>query len=324
MSEENIVSYSRQRIVNRIFIVFVITVIIAISIWIYLSGLEAFEVLIFSFFLIPLGVLLVSAILGAASKKGIDYIPGEWEESSKWVGFSEYREIANKYEEAYGHLYAHSDSSCNILCFLIIAPMLGFGVLAYIEIATPLFSKMIDTLLLTVIYYCLITVLGFLMGFRIPTIDSDAFFKAPASGDDFEFTEALNSVSGLKAGMNVKMGRRSGVQTLIEAEPKIFIEGLPDTVTIKVQVSHSGFAYPYLVGTIYKGPKVPDFEEGYGIRTRYPALIETSMDGEVAVFVARFDIPKRTSSVPSISDRDFRKLAKLLVERMKESYNRGA
>ncbi|MFW9869467.1 MAG: hypothetical protein ACFFEL_07560, partial [Candidatus Thorarchaeota archaeon] len=105
------------------------------------------------------------------------------------------------------------------------------------------------------------------------------------------------------------------------AEVKAYVTGLPETVQMQVQVSHSGFAYPYLVGTIYKGGKISSKEETFRIATRYPALLEYSMDDDVIVIVARFDIPQRTSSVPNISVRDFRSLAILLADELKDNYN---
>ncbi|RLI52483.1 MAG: hypothetical protein DRO87_13120, partial [Candidatus Thorarchaeota archaeon] len=104
------------------------------------------------------------------------------------------------------------------------------------------------------------------------------------------------------------------------AEPKVGVKGLPDTVRIRIQVSHSGFDYPYLVGTVYKGAPVEETVETIKIRTRYPALLEYSMDENVTVIVARFKVPKRSSRVPYISDEDFRALARLLAEKLKENY----
>ncbi|MHA1943351.1 MAG: hypothetical protein ACW96M_03045, partial [Candidatus Thorarchaeota archaeon] len=57
------------------------------------------------------------------------------------------------------------------------------------------------------------------------------------------------------------------------------------------------------------------------IATRYPALLEYSMDEDVIVIVARFNIPQRTSSVPSISTSDFRDLAALLASELNDNYN---
>jgi hypothetical protein len=140
-------------------------------------------------------------------------------------------------------------------------------------------------------------------------------------GDVYEFASELEDVPSIRAGMNVEIGEREGVLTILEAESNAHVEGLPDTVTIKVQVSHSGFAYPYLVGTVYKGAEVLPVEKYPVVKTKYPAMLEFSMDDDVTVIVARFDIPKRTSSVPNISKKDFRALASILAKELKKNYN---
>jgi hypothetical protein len=121
--------------------------------------------------------------------------------------------------------------------------------------------------------------------------------------------------------MNVELGEREEVLTILDAESTAHVEGLPDAVTIRVKVSHSGFAYPYLVGTVYKGAEVLPVQKYPVIGTKYPAMLEFSMDDDVTVIVARFDIPKRTSSVPNISKKDFRALAEVLVKELKKNYD---
>ncbi|MGD2072838.1 MAG: hypothetical protein PVG65_05055, partial [Candidatus Thorarchaeota archaeon] len=99
-------------------------------------------------------------------------------------------------------------------------------------------------------------------------------------------------------------------------------EDLPETAQIRVQVSHSGFAYPYLVGTIYQGDPVKERTDKKRLRTKYTPIFEYSMDKDVVVIVARFDIPSRTSSVPSISNQDFIALGSALTHEIKENYER--
>lgn len=204
---------------------------------------------------------------------------------------------------------------------MLIVVSLGFAMLLLPEFNILLFNPFVDSVILITVLYAIVAVTGFVFGFRIPKIDAQEFFKAPVMGDTYEFARAMSGVTGIRAGMNVELGIREGVQTILDAEIKAYVQGLPETVQMKVQVSHSGFAYPYLVGTIYKGGTIAPREERYRIHTRYPALFEYSMDDDVIVIVARFDIPKRTSSVPSISTRDFRELAAVLAGELADTYN---
>jgi hypothetical protein len=267
------------------------------------------------------GVLfIISLIMGFGSKKAIDYIPGTWEKRTAWVSFSEYEEMVDKYEEAYGDFFAHPADSmvcCCLFIFVIVTAVLTFFLHSLsIQLINPLF----DSILILTFLYVINSVSAFVIGFRIPTIDSDEFFKPPITGDAFQFASQLEGVTGIRAGMNVELGVRGGTQTILSAEVKSYVQGLPDTVQVRVKVSHSGFAYPYLVGTVYKGYPVETTSESHRLRTKYPVILEYSMDDEVAVIVARFDIPKRSSGIPNISTANFRKLAAFIAIKLKENY----
>jgi hypothetical protein len=201
---------------------------------------------------------------------------------------------------------------------------LAFFSVLYQELVGPMFGYTIDSILTVPLLQGILGFAGFLLGFRLVAIDSDEFFKPPAKGDNYEFARALAAVPYLRAGVNVELGKRSGMLTLLGAEWKIFVKDLPETIAVQVQISHSGFAYPYLVGTIYKGPTVEKTTETLRIGTKYPAIIEYSMDDEVTVMVARFNIPSRTSSVPSISTGDFRKLGAALAGKLTSYYEKVA
>ncbi len=319
MSEGKIIDYSRQSNVNKAYALLVlIFIIVGFVIYnFYETELQSTIVDI----ALPLFLFLISLGLGFGSKKAIDYIPGEWEKRKVWVSFSEYEEMLEYYEDAYGELYAHPGDYCACAFTMIMVAAIGFFLSIFQSFTIHLFNPIIDSLLIITIFYTIFSVAGFVIGFRIPTIDAEEFFKAPPKGDTYSFARTLEGVAGIRAGMNVELGVRAGVQTIFDAEVKSYIQGLPETVQVKVQVSHSGFAYPYLVGTVYKGFPVEDNEETHRIHTRYPAVLEYSMDDEVSVIVARFKIPKRSSSVPHISTGDFRKLAAFLATRLKDNYD---
>ncbi|MHA3964776.1 MAG: hypothetical protein AM325_014695 [Candidatus Thorarchaeota archaeon SMTZ1-45] len=318
MNEEIIIDYSRQRKVNRVFpIVAVLFTLVGIFIN-YIMPQEFYRFVVFVG--IPVVLFFLSLIMGAASKKAIDYIPGKWEKRKTWVSFSEYENMVEQYEDAYGQLYSHPSDFLSCCCSLIFVLVFGMLILFSQMSTIVLLDPTIDPIVLIVLEYSIVAVAGFVIGFRIPSIDAQEFFKQPIMGDVHNFARELDGVPGIRAGMNVELGFRSGVQTIIDAEIKSYVQGLPETVQIQVQVSHSGFAYPYLVGTAYKGGRVKPNEEAFRIGTRYPALLEYSMDKDVMVIVARFNIPERTSSVPHISVRDFRQLAALLATELKDKY----
>ena len=319
MSEGKIIDYSRQGNINKAYAIIVLVFIIVGFVLSNFYEIELQSVVVYLW--VPIILFLVSFGMGFGSKKAIDYIPGEWEKRKVWVSFSEYDDMIEKYEDAYGELYAHPGDSCAFFFILLAVAAIGFFLTIFQDFSIQLINPIVDSLLIITIFYTILSVGGFVIGFRIPKIDAAEFFKAPHKGDTYHFARQLEGVTGIRAGMNVELGVRAGVQTIYDAEVKSYIQGLPESVQVKVQVSHSGFAYPYLVGTVYKGFPVKENKEVQRIHTRYPALFEYSMDDEVSVIVARFDIPRRTSSVPSISTGDFKKLAALLATKLKDNYD---
>jgi hypothetical protein len=305
--------------VNRAFAV--IAVLFAVAA-IALNFLETGEMIRLVIYIdIPIALFMVSLAMGAGSKRAIDYIPGKWEKKKTWVSFADYDDMVEKYEDAYGELYSHPGDTLSFFCSLIFVAILGYLIYFSQRTGLVLINPILDPILFIVLQCSIVAVAGFVIGFRIPSIDAQEFFKPPLKGDVYSFARELAGVRGIRAGMSVDLGVRGGVQTIIDAEVKAYVQNLPETVQIKVQVSHSGFAYPYLVGTAYKGGRVEAREDTFRIGTRYPALLEYSMDKDVIVIVARFDIPERTSSVPNISMRDFRELAALLAEELQDNYN---
>ena len=319
MSEGKIIDYSRQVNVNRAYAIIVLIFVVGgILLYNYYSDPLLYSIIDL---ILPGVLFLISLIMGYGSKKAIDYVPGEWEKRKAWVSFSEYEELVDKYEEAYGDLFAHSADS--IICFCLLLFVVSTTALSFVfhNSGMVLINPLLDSILILVFLYVLNSVTAFVIGFRIPTIDSDEFFKPPITGDTYEFASQLEGVTGIRAGMSVELGIRGGTQTILDAEVKSYIQGLPETVQVRVQVSHSGFAYPYLVGTVYKGFHVETTTESHRIKTKYPVVLEYSMDDEVAVIVARFDIPKRSSAVPNITTRDFRKLAAFIAIKLKDNYD---
>ncbi|MFX1561358.1 MAG: hypothetical protein ACFFBL_12280 [Promethearchaeota archaeon] len=319
MNEATIIDYSRQGKINRVFAIIAVLFTLAGILMNYINPIVFNRLVLFV--VMPIILFFVSLAMGGGSKKAIDYIPGEWEKRKTWVSFTEYENMVEQYEDAYGELYSHPGDFLGCGCSLIF--IVAFGVLILISqsMGTVLFTPMIDTILFIILVYSIVAVAGFVFGFRIPTIDAQEFFTRPMTGDVYRFARELAGVPGIRAGMDVELGVRSGVQTIFSAEVKAYVQNLPETVQIQVQVSHSGFVYPYLVGSAYKGGRVSPHEDRFRIATRYPALLEYSMDKDVMVIVARFDIPSRTSSVPNISMGDFRELAALLVVELQDNYN---
>ena len=317
---KEIVDYGHSRKISAVFVVILI-LFIAYGLYQTLLG-SADSYMIYVVYTQNSFILFVlSIIFGLGVKRAINYIPGKWEHIKKWVSFKEYEEIVDKYEAAYGNLFASTGAQSTLVCCLIpLLTVIGVFFIIYQEFIGPLLGNTLYSILIVPLLYGIIGFVGFLIGFRSIKIDSDEFFKPPEKGDNYEFASALASVPYLRDGVNVELGEREGVLTLLDAEWKIYVKDLPETVNVKVQVSHSGFAYPYLVGTIYKGPHVGKNTETLRIGTRYPAIIEYSMDKEVTVLVARFDIPSRTSSVPSISTGDFRKLGATLAGKLASYY----
>jgi hypothetical protein len=318
MNDETIIDYSRQGTVNRAFAILAVLFSFAGIVMNYLNPDDFNKLVVFVG--LPIVLFFVSLGMGGGSKKAIDYIPGEWEKKKAWVSFTDYDRMVEQYEDAYGELYSNPGDFLSCCCSLVFILIFGFLILMSQSMGIILLNPTLDPIVFIVLEYSIVAVAGFVIGFRIPSIDAQDFFKRPIKGDVYDFARELAAVPGIRAGMNIELGIRSGVQTILDAEVKAYVQNLPETVQIQVQVSHSGFAYPYLVGTAYKGGRIPTHEDSFRIGTKYPARVEYSMDKDVIVIVARFDIPERTSSVPHISMSDFRRLAGLLAAELKDNY----
>ncbi|MGY5875441.1 MAG: hypothetical protein RTU30_06830 [Candidatus Thorarchaeota archaeon] len=320
MGAEKIVDYGQVRRISLIFGIILISFIV-VGFLRRVTGPGDFDSLLVVYIVIPMLLFFISLVLGYGAKKTIDYIPGKWEKEKKWIPFDEYDNIIKKYEGAYGPLFSSDDNTLYACCCLpFVAIAMGFLFLFFSPLLGPLVGEPYDTILLVAIQYGVVGVGSYYMAFRAASIDEKEFFKPIETGSVFEYAQALAEVPDLRAGAFVEIGTRAGYQTIISAEIKTYVTDLPETVSVQVQVSHSGFDYPYLVGTIYKGPNLGKDEKWFTLKTSYPAMIEYSMDEDVTVLVARFDIPSRTSSVPSISKRDFQHLAQLLAMKLKEHY----
>ena len=318
LNDETIIDYSRQGKVNRAFAILAVLFSVVGIVMNYMNLYDFSKLLVF--IAMPTVLFVVSLGMGGGSKKSIDYIPGEWEKKKTWVSFTDYDNMVAQYEDAYGELYSNPGDFLTCCCSLVFILIFGFLILLSQSMSIILLNPSLDPIIFIVLEYSIVAVAGFVIGFRIPSIDAQDFFKRPIKGDVYDFARELAAVPGIRAGMNVELGVRSGVQTIIDAEVKAYVQNLPETVQIQVQVSHSGFAYPYLVGTAYKGGRITPHEDSFRIGTRYPVRVEYSMDKDVMVIVARFDIPERTSSVPHISMGDFRGLAGLLAAELKDNY----
>ena len=323
MSMESMIDTSRQKAVNR---AFVVVVVIALA----LGVLARFDLtlsigmdFLTMFCLVPLGVSLIGLVFGGLSKRAIDYVPGPWKTRRVFVSIEEFKEMYERHEEAYGHLFPDT-SSCFSSCYCFAFGGCVLGVLLTLGIfligsSTPVFNTLIDSILLYTFNVIVASVMGFIVGYKIVSIDPEKSIPKPSvDHHTIDFLSALARVPGVRTGFDVQLGERAGLLALMEAEPKAYIEGLPDTVQLKLQISRSGFVYPYIVATYYKGPTVEEHKERQRLGTKYPAIFEYMMDKDVTVIVGRFDIPKRTSSVPHISDRDFYVLAVAVVSRMRE------
>ncbi|MBD3406502.1 MAG: hypothetical protein GF411_10350 [Candidatus Lokiarchaeota archaeon] len=317
---EEVIDYGRHKIVNRLSII-IFGVVIAIAVYFRMTT-DNFWTIFSLYLFVPVPLVLLSLALGVLSKRGIDYNKGEWKSQKRWETFQNLLKIEEEYKDAYGHLTESSDSYCSVCCcvFPVITLLFGLFGVFYTALIYPLFDSLYDTVFILIIQYILTALAGFISGFKSVQIDGEEFFKDPFSSDEVEYAYALSTVPGLRAGVEVEYGIRGDTKTVLSAEAKAHLTDVPETVTVKVQVSHSGFAYPYLVGTVYKGSPVSEDEFSYDIDTRYPAIIETQMDDNVAVFVARFKIPKKSRSVPNVSKDDFKKLAALLERLLRENY----
>ncbi|MCK4483836.1 MAG: hypothetical protein KAU89_03360, partial [Candidatus Thorarchaeota archaeon] len=77
MTQGNIIDYNRQKTVNKIFAMLVVVATVA-AIWLKFSEPANESTIIVLFIGIPLGLVLLSSLFGAGSKRAIDYNTGKW------------------------------------------------------------------------------------------------------------------------------------------------------------------------------------------------------------------------------------------------------
>lgn len=202
MTQGSFIDYSRQKTVNKVFALLVAATTV-LAIWLKLSEPVNEATTIAVIIGIPLGLVLLSSLFGAGSKRAIDYKAGNWNSRKVWMSFSEYEHITEDYEDAYGILFSHPGGTCG--CCLLL-PVVGIlGVAGYIYdlalmrgLLVPLFGILWDSIFLIMIVYAIASVGSFIVGFRILAIDASEFFKPLLSGDVYEFASLkLFQISGL-------------------------------------------------------------------------------------------------------------------------------
>ncbi len=274
----------------------------------------------FEYFIVLLLLYVLSMFLslafGVGAKRGIDIHATGLETTKVTVPIDEYEDMVVKHRDAYAHLYNKSGGGCLCFCFTFIFPFMVLLLNLIID-DIVIIGRPWDQLYVNMVLLILSSVIPYSIGFQMVNVDPEQIFKEPPSGDLFDYVEALSNVNGIEPMVEVTLGKSGDLLVIMDAEPKLKLTGFPDTVQVKVQASHSGFTYPYLVATIFKGPKVEKHVERIKKHRGYPILMEYMMDDEVTVLVARFDIPKRTSSVPHISNSAFATLAEELVETLR-------
>ncbi|MFX1416990.1 MAG: hypothetical protein ACFFC0_09255, partial [Promethearchaeota archaeon] len=125
MSGDTIVDYSRQGRVNLAFAAILI-VCVAFAVFRRVTTSDINSVVVELYIVLPVVLMLTSVMIGALSKRAIDYVQDEWEERKIWVSFSDYEKMVEEYEDAYGHLYGNPGGCAWIFCMLPLAFAFGF------------------------------------------------------------------------------------------------------------------------------------------------------------------------------------------------------
>ncbi|MHA1770981.1 MAG: hypothetical protein ACTSYL_04355 [Candidatus Thorarchaeota archaeon] len=313
MSAEPIIDTKKQRIVTAGYFTFLFGAILFLILMFF--GYIAVPVL-WVIGLLYFVVFFVSYLLGMAAKRGIDIKKATPTTKKITVSFDKYLEMVVKHEDAYGFLYESGGSGCTCMCMCFMLPLLVF-LPNILPLFSPIFEEQWPLLYVNLVLLIIFSIVAYTAGFRAVKVDPDIIFKKPPRDGIFEYAEALSSIEGIRPEVEVTISEIEGNLAIMDATPILKLEGFPDEAQLKIQFSDSGFLYPYLVATYYKGPQVEKHKERVKLGVRYPALIEYMMDDEVTVLVGRFDIPKRSSAVPYISIDDFRQLAKEVVSRLR-------
>ena len=163
---KEIVDYGYSRRISAIFVVVLIS-FIAYGLFQLFTNSSSSELIFAIYTVNSLILAIMSIIFGLGAKRAINYVPGKWEHVKKWVSFSEYDEIVEKYEKAYGNLFASTGDQNLCCCFF--APLLfalAFFSVFYQEFVGPMFGYTLDSILTVPLLYGIIGFAGFLIGYR--------------------------------------------------------------------------------------------------------------------------------------------------------------
>lgn len=313
---QQVVDTSKQRVVIRLYVATMLATVAFMDYLIVVSGITGDNVLLV-FVWLPVTLLFLSVIFGVASKRAVDIISDEWKTQKVKVPLRQYEEMASAYEDAYRGLLETSGVGCGGCCTGVIVIVVALGLLAMsITYGRPLISVEVDTAVVFSIAACTASLLAFMSAYRATKVDKEMEVSPAPRGALLKYGGVLDRVDGVDVFVEATLARRGELSVIRDAEVVATVEGLPGTAKIKLLVTHSGFDYPYLVGTIYKGPPVTE-ERRVICRDKYSGIAEFSTDDDVTVIVARYDIPKRTRSVPTITESMFETLTVALVREMK-------
>ncbi|MCF2136323.1 MAG: hypothetical protein K9W43_03700 [Candidatus Thorarchaeota archaeon] len=312
MSNDTLVNTAKQRLMVTAYFLFMVGNIMFLMLTLFNYIYVPFLMVLL---LVYCAVTFGSFLFGVAAKRGIDVKKLSPITKKVTVSSDKYDEMVVKHNDAYGHLYSKTGSGCQCILLFFIPFFILFANFYFIEF--PIFGEQFDLFYANTILLIIISVATYTTGFDAVQADPNIEIKKAPQGEIFEYADALSSVDGIRPEVEVTINESHGNLVIMDAEPKLNLEGFPDEVQLKLQASDSGFLYPYIVATYYKGPHVDEHKERVKIGARYPVLLEYQMDGEVTVLIGRFDIPKRSSSVPNISIDDFRLLANEIIDRLR-------
>ncbi len=268
-------------------------------------------------------LMVIGAVLGATSKTSTSKI-GVWERETRLVSIHEYETIAAKYKEDFRKLFSDFSDASGCCCTMMI-PLIMLLAFASItsEEMPPEYWFTIGALLVIPIAYILFGIISYLIGYYSVKSTVSGFFTPP-DDEALSFALDLSQEELLDVRALIEIGVRGEKTALFSTEWRIFVEGLPETVYMKLQVDEGFFyPYPYLVGIIEDGPYLDERTEDLELDTRFPAAIEYSTDDRVSVLVSRFDKVSVTSELkyePNIEGHELRKLGLALAERLRANY----
>ncbi|MHA1930070.1 MAG: hypothetical protein ACTSV2_15975 [Candidatus Thorarchaeota archaeon] len=273
-----------------------------------------------SYGLLPFILMLSAAVLGYIEKSLIGFKKGRWKRRERAVSFEEYVQIFQEHKKEFSKIYDDWDD-CSGFCFSMTIPLLlfiTFGVIP--EGFNAYFPDFTFLILYIFLGYAFLGYLSYKIGYHSKKYKKKKLFKAPPE-EEFEYVKSISKISDLRIKARIKTKEMDELAALYKTDWYFYIDGLPETVYIKLKMEKTDWSCGLLVGTILGGPFVDERTEQLPLEEFCPAIMQYSNSEKGTTIVCKYDIDSDKCIWDFVGNPDIEKLAKFLVIKLRELYS---